>query len=458
MKQLLYFIIYSVFVFTALPLAAQGRVLSLEQAVADALANDPGIRSANWDWLAAQAKADAASFKLFPSLTLSAGYQHLSDLPSSSMEVDNPSGPGTISFSIPPSLTNIFTFSVNLQYPVFAGFRIRESAAIASLQADGKQLTLEMVKRSLVFEVRRAYWECVRAGANVETLKKNLELLQTNRELVDKQASLGTATKADVLTADMRVKQAEIDLGDAVSRQKRAYLTLLTLIGENNTAADITGSLTLSTGADREKGPSFNENLDENDLIAAALKQRPETRASLISMETGEHSLRLAQASLYPTVMLTGNYILADPNQRMAFQTDPWLFTGTWSLGVVISYDLGGLPSTLADTRAGSNTLDKIRADAQKQRNNVVLDVRTCILNFKRARADLSLVKGMVDQAEENLRVTQERHKAGSANNLDLLRAQLALLRANFAVTNNEIDVKIAAADLARAVAQEEIR
>jgi outer membrane protein len=445
---------------------AQSQGLSLEDAVNAALAGDPGISSATWDWLAAQAKADAAAYRMFPSLSLSAGYQRLSELPPASMEVDNPFAPGTtISFDFPPSLNNVFTFSVNLQYPVFAGFRIRESAAIAALQADGKQLALEMVKRSLIFEVRRAYWECVRAAANVNTLKKNLELLHANRDQVNKQVTLGTATRADLLTADMRVKQAEIDLGGAVAMQKRAYLTLITLMGKNNGSLNLTadstdtsGLYTLSTGPEEAVEPSFGENPDEKNLIAQALRRRPETRASQLSLETGEHSARLAQAGLYPTVTITGNYTLADPNQRAAFQTDPWLFTGTWSLGVIVSYDLGGLPSTLAETQSQSHTLGKLKADADKQKNSVVLDVQTCILNFERARADLTLVEGMVGQAEENLRVTEARVAAGSAGNLDLLGAQLALLRAGFAVTNKRIDLKIASADLARALALDEVR
>jgi outer membrane protein len=465
-RQALMVIVISGFVFTTPFLSAQSQTFSLDEAIQAALANDPGILSANWDWLSAQAKADAAYFRMFPSLSLSASYQHLSELPPASMEMANPfPPPSTISFEFPKSLTNIYTFSVNLQYPVFAGFRMRETAAIATLQADSKQLALEMLKRSLVFEVRRAYWECVRASANVRTLEKNLELLKTSYTLMSNQAAIGTATKSDVLTADMRVKQAEIDLGQAVSLQKKAYLTLLMLIGKNNASLKLTGDspdsigiFILSTQPDEDTQPSFSEDFKEKTLIELALSRRPETRASVISLETGERSVRLAAAGLYPTVTLTGNYTLADPNQRMAFQTDPWLFTGTWSLGITISYDLGGIPANLKETQAQADNLGKIKADSEKQKNSVMLDVQTCILNFERSRMDLSLVKGMVDQAKENLRVAEERFKSGSANNLDLLSAQLALLRANFAVTNKEIDMKIASADLARAVALEEIR
>jgi outer membrane protein TolC len=68
-------------------------------------------------------------------------------------------------------------------------------------------------------------------------------------------------------------------------------------------------------------------------------------------------------------------------------------------------------------------------------------------------RADLALVKEMVIQAEENARVARQRYEAGTLNEVGKLGEELTLLRAQFAVTNKQIDVQIAAADLLRATA-----
>jgi outer membrane protein len=426
--------------------------LSIDDAVKAALEKDPGVESARWDWLAASSKADAAWLKMFPSLTASAGYQRLSELPDASF------GP----LVIKSTLDNV-SFSANLQYPVFAGFRIREAANLASLTAQNKLIALEMVKRSLVFEVRRAYWEAVRASANVETLKKNLDLVAYNQKLLKDQTALGTVTQADLLAADLRSKQAEMDLADAVSLQKRAWLTLASLTGRNNMAFDLetneTDALEVFTLTTKPEGAiAFDAEapLDEKKMIEAALARRPETRIGALSVEMAEHSARLAQAPLYPTLSITGNYLLANPNPRVFIQADPPVFTGTWALGVQLSYDLGGLPANLNESLSAGNALAKVQSDAVKTGKTVILDVQTCILNLNRARRDLELVQGMVDQARENLRVTEQRKNAGSASTLDTLTAQLALLRSNFAVTNKEIDLRIAAADLHRALAGDE--
>jgi len=441
---------------------AQEQTLSIAMAAEAALGQNPSVESANWDWLAASAKADAAGLRLYPSLSLSASYQRLSNLPATSVDLPDPSGPGTIRFELPASLTNVFTFGANLQYPVFAGYRLRETLSIARLVSDSKLSALKMLKRSLLFEVRRSYWEALRADYAVRTLQKNLELMEVNYNLLRDQVATGSALGADLLGADTRRKQAEIDLGDAVAQRQRAYLLLASIIGWNLANLQISADpsaaqmpLALSSQADDPLVPEIAGALNEKNLIEMALARRPETRSSVLASQVAEHSARLAAAPLYPTVSITGGYTLADPNPRVAFQTDPWAFTGTWSLGVQLSYDVGGIPANLEEKKAQELGVKKARADAAKLTTTVVLDVRTCVLNLTRARTDLELISDMVAQAEENVRVAQRRYEAGTLNEASRLSEQLGLLRAQFAVFNKQIDVQIAAADLLRATALE---
>ena len=438
---------------------AQGPELSIAMAVETALGQNPDVQSANWDWLAASAKANAAGFRLYPSLSLSASYQRLSNLPATAVDFPNESG-SPIHFEIPASLTNVIAFGANLQYPVFAGYRLRESLSIARLTSDGKLSALEMVKRSLLFEVRRSYWEALRADYSVRTLQRNLELMEANYKLMSDKVATGAATEADLLAADTRRKQAQIDLGGAVVLRERAYLLLASQIGWDVADLDMDADpftaqmpFDLSTQADDPLAPEIAGALDERKLIDMALVRRPETRSSALAAQAAEHSARLAAAPLYPTMAITGGYTIADPNPRVAFQTDPWQFTGTWSLGIQLSYDIGGIPANLEEKKAQELGVKKARADAAKSASAVVLDVRNCVLNLTRAHADLQLISEMVAQAEENVRVAQRRYEAGTLNEVGRLSEQLGLLRAQFAVFNKQIDIQIAAADLLRATA-----
>jgi outer membrane protein TolC len=447
--------------------------VSLEAAVASALASSASVDSANLDLLSAVSKTQEAEWKRLPSLGLSAGYTRLSELPASdtNLSMTLPSSFATIFpggvLSIPlPSLLNAFSFAVNMQYPVFAGFRLQEAAALAKVQQRGKEVALEMVKRSLVFEVERAYWEAVRATSNLKTLAKNVEYAKSNLDLVEKQATQGAATLADKLSAETRYSQANLDLGDASNLQRRAFLALANLAGGQLATALLSGAdgAVLATVPDTPLpaalGGGQDSPLDESadlppvdKLIETALAARPETRASAIAAEAARHGVAIAKGALYPTVALSGSYNLADPNQRVPFQTNPWQFTGTWAVGIGLSYDIGGLPANLAEVKAQEAAVDKSAADDRRQREAIVFDVRNCVMAYEQAVSDVQVVKGMIDQAIENQRVTQQRFDAGTASRPDLLGAQLSLLRAEFTVTNKEIDAQEARADLARALA-----
>jgi outer membrane protein len=453
-------------------LGAQGRVLTVDGAVAEALRNDPGVASSTFDWLGSQASAEAARDKMLPSVTLSAGYMKLSELPSLSLSAI----PGLLTETTAeelnsllkkamPSLTNSTTVKVGVQYPIFAGFRITEAANLAKLQAQGKGIGVEMVKRGLAFEVRRAYWETVRAGFGVQTLAKNLDLTRLYDKQVADRVAQGLATDADRLTADLRVSQAELSLADAVAGRTRANLVLATLIGDETSAAslssslDANGALPFSLSTEPEEaasGTAIGPGTDPAELIPLALSRRPETRASSISVDAAERAAIVARGGLYPTVALVGDYVYADPNQRVFPATDK--FTGTWDVGVQVSIDLGGIPGNLAQGREGADQVGKAKSDAEKQMKTVVLDVRTCILNLERMRRDLELTKRMVPQATENLRVTRQKYDNGMVSDSDVLGAEVGLLQAEYAVTSKQIDVRIASADLDRSVAAERIQ
>jgi outer membrane protein len=448
----------------AAPLAAEAggapAKLSIDEAVAAALATDPGIISANLDWLAASAKAEAAKWKLYPSLTASAGAQYLGEQSATTMSL------GATSFTLPAGMNHAFSLGLNLNYPVYNGNRTRESIAIAGLQAQAKDIGRESVKRALAFDVRRAYWEAVRMGHNRATLEKNLELMKQHSDLMTRQLGQGVATRADQLAALMRLEQATGDLGGARSAQKRACLSLASLTG-----ADL-ASLALASASDGAPLPfelssepdeaalaaaeAAAGDIDEAALIAQALARRPETRSAELSWKLAQRSVQLSRAALYPTVAITGNANLADPSPRSIVQTEQFVASG--SIGLLVTYDLGGVPAALGEVGALGLTVDKARSDLQRQRNAIVLDVELCIVNLEKALRDLASAKAMVEQARENLRVVQGRVQAGSAKDIDLSASEFDLLRTEFAVTNKRIDALIAQADLARATAAEDLR
>jgi outer membrane protein TolC len=455
------------------PLAAQSspKALSVEEAVASGLATDPGILAATLDARAAKFREADARFKMLPSLAVSTGYTRLSAEPLPSLS----------GISLPQSLEDeIYQYikandidmnsllqlfasptterdvRVDLQYPIFAGFRLQEAAKIAKYQALGKQAATELTHEALAFEIRRAYWESVRAQSNVEAVQKALDLEAFLRDETAKLVDQGMANEADSLAEEARYDQTKLALDETLSGQELAFLMLSSLVGDKNASqgGDVAYTLTSVPGS---KPPvdalKAAEQSDDGALVGRALANRPETRVATITLNALDAARVAARSDLYPTLSLTGSLSYADPDPRI-FPTED-IFNLSWSVGLRLRYDIGGVPGAVERGQAADADLEKARADLAKQRNAIALDVRKCALALKRARNSLELTKGMVAQAEEGARVADQKYGVGMAKHSEVLQAQLALVRAQLAVKGKLIDVEIAQADLERAIGLE---
>ncbi|HET7839653.1 MAG TPA: TolC family protein, partial [Rectinemataceae bacterium] len=338
---------------------------------------------------------------------------------------------------------------------VFAGFRIKEAIQIAKLQVLGKEAAAELARRALSFEIRRAYWESVRATANEQVLERNLELEKLSRDDVRNLVEQGMATTADSLAEDARYDQTTLALDDSKSLLELALLQLSTLIGDRNAtgsaAAEAGYELSSKPGEVPPPAPELAGPVKEAALVEAALANRPESRGAVAALNAANHALVASRADLYPSVLVTGNVSYADPDPRLFPPVDK--FNLTWSAGVRLRYELGGMPGAIERGKAAEADLEKARADIARSRNGIALDVRRCVLALNRSQTSLELTRGLVGQAEESLRVTRQKYDNGLAKNSDVLQAEIAVLRAGFAVESKAIDVEIARADLARAAA-----
>lgn len=458
----------ALFVLTAFPVFSQSpQNLTINEAVKQAIAHSSDVQSAVAAWAGARAKALQAKLQMLPSVNLTGSYTRLSELPSSDTTLTlplpaPPLGPGPVSLSL-TTPQDAFSFGVSVRYPIFTGLRLLEAARIAELQSTSKEIAIQIVRNALTFEVRRAYWESVRAASNVKTMKKNLDLVRVLRDQVKEEVNQGLATQSDLLSAEEQFSQAQIGLNDSIAARNQAYLVLASMLGQDQTGAAIASSgeggflasapeaYALSSDPAHIEYTELTGKLDATRLVSEALADRPEVRTASVGVQTARHAAKAARGNLYPTLSLIGDYTYANPNQRVLFATSSQ-FTGTWDVGVAVNIDVGKLPVNAAGSAAAGEELNSAQAQADAERTKVVLDVRKSLLSFEMARQDLALTKGLVPQAEESLRVAQQKYDNGVAKSSDVLQAEVALLRAQFAVTNREVALQVAAADLARAV------
>jgi outer membrane protein TolC len=186
------------------------------------------------------------------------------------------------------------------------------------------------------------------------------------------------------------------------------------------------------------------------DLVARAMAKRPEIQAARSRVTAQEASVEVARSGLFPSVFLTGDYTVADPNQRVFPQSDQ--FTPTWSIGMLASIDLGRYPQVLAQEEQASNKLSQARESSRKIADAVAEEVIRAYLSLREAAGRLALLHQETAQAEENDRVTQERYRQDIALSSESLDAQTLVVRARLREDGALFDCLVAKAALDKAV------
>jgi outer membrane protein, heavy metal efflux system len=297
------------------------------------------------------------------------------------------------------------------------GDAIREiTAAVRSAFADVER---ELGEKQLAYDMRDRYAETVRlskarfsAGEISESEFRKIELE-------------GLKYQTDVIGAE-----TEYDL----ARQKLAALLGL---GPNEELPD--------SFAD-DSGPDVI--LPTNALVARALATRPDLRATERARALAEATLGSARRDALPDIALSANYT----HSEFTVSGDN---PNTFGFGV-------SLPLPIFDrnqANVGRAELDIRRAanDTARLEIEVRREVADAARRLERSRTLLAVFEGggMLDRAENSLKVAERSYKAGAISLLELLEAQRTFLETRAQYLRAQYDHRQARIDLRRAVGSE---
>lgn len=420
--------------------AADGsRVLGLEECIAMGFANDPGLRSDELEARIGEARLSEMKGQMLPSVSLQGSYARLSDVAAGTLTIPHV---GPVPFPAP--LVNSTSVRVSVQQPLFTGQRISSSIRQAAALRDAGQSDLSRSRLELRYAITEAYWNLAKARAQEQEIQQSVAQLDSHLADAHKLLDQGMMTNNDVLQAQMRLEDAKIELAGAEKLHQLSRARLSQIIG-------------LLWSADIEvQEPSMEqaqppeENLDQ--VIGMALASRPEILSSRSRISAQEASVELARSGLFPSVYLTGDYTVADPNQRVFPQTDQ--FVGTWSVGIMASIDIGRYPQALAQAEQARDRLAQAKENSQKIADAVTTEVIRAYLALTESTRRLASLASELQQAEENERVAEERFRQGVILSSENLDAQALLVHARLRQSQAFYDILIDRAALEKAVAQ----
>ncbi len=422
------------------------RQVSLDQAIAIGMENSKMLRVSTAKVDAAEARTGEAGTALLPSLKVEGSYKRLSDVDPFAVKV--PFYPTPIVIS--PIVLNNYNVKVSLQQPLFTGFRLRSNAKVAEYLSEATASDHRNDQADLVLNVTTAYWTLYQTRETKRFVDENVARLETYQRDTDNLLKAGMATRNDLLKIQVQLSNARLTQIDATNDVQVALMNLNNIIG-----LPLETELALSSvpRGGVESPERTGQPPDSGALVARALGARPDLHAMQLRVDASRAGVTAARGGWWPQIFLGGSYYYSRPNPRYMPTQD--VFKSTWEVGVTMQFDVWNWNLTGYQTDQAKAALLQNELMFSQMQDNASLEVKRYILAVSRARDKTGVARLAVDQAEENLRSTNDKFKSGLATSSDLLDANVTLLQTRTNLSGALVELELARARLHKATGEE---
>lgn len=397
----------AVAVASAFPARAAEAALTLEQAVAAALADNAQLRSM-------RAKADA-----------------MDQRPEQARALPNPmaaySGMDMASGGSFPG-TAEKRFMIEQPYPWFGKRALRED--VARKDADIMRRDAEAMAREVVMSMKEAYFD-LRAIQRVTVITRAEEdVLKRMARSAEAMNATGRGSQQDVLKAQSEITMLQPRLLELAAREAGLKAGLNALM---NRPADAVLGEAVTEPAGGMPG-------DGAALAALAEKTRPEIQGAQLRVERAEADRRLMDKETMPDYRLGLEYRSIEQAEDML------MFT------VGLDLPVWGRKNR-AQIREAELMRDASRSALESVKREVDSETHAAQAAVAAARRTLAVYRGdLLPQAEARFRASEAAYQTGKADFLDLLESERFLLNARIMAAMAEGELGMSLARLERAV------
>ncbi len=375
-----------------------------------------------------------------PLVAVQAGYARTNHVPEFSIAL-----PGRAPQVVYPDIPDNYRTRLDLQWPIYTGGRadILERAARAERGAIGKDL--EAARADLRLEITRAFWAVVTGREAEAVLQRSLEVATAHIKDVRARLDSGLVPPNDVSSAEAQASRQRLLSLEAATQRAIAEADLRRLTG--NDSATATTSVDNRQPAPRGATASPSSTVD---LIAGALKARPERQAMEQRAASADLRAAAVASGARPQIAVGGGYDYARPNPRIFPRNRDWQRSWDASINLTWSiWDGGRRAAEQGEARANASALRTRVDDFDRQ---TAFEVRARVLELEASREGVTVAEEGIRAATETERVVNERYRQGVAPNTDVLDAQIARLQAELDRTRALANARLAEARLERAV------
>lgn len=406
---------------------------TLESAIEAALENSPDAQVAQSRIDGAEAMLEEARSYGMPQLSLIGSYTQ-TDSPM--MAFGSILGQRAFDFSLDfnnPGTVDNLNATAAVGVNLYAGGQVAAGKRAATAGVNAAMHEEEATRQQLVAQTVKAYLDIRKATEAVKAVeagKKAYEAAVFNARL---RFEAGQVLKSDLLSLEVQLAQTKEQLAEARHYKHLAERGFAFVLGLPATVTQV--ELAEDDGAwDRIREP------DTLDYSA-----RPELSALREREKAAEEMRMIASGGRKPKVVGFASY-----QYDQGWETDNG--ADSWLAGVAVNLDLFNGGKTASKVKQAEASLAALRQHLRKAELGIGLEVERARLAVELAKDRVAVTELSLAQAEESASLSRSRFEAGALLTAELIGVEGRLMEARMRRAVALADLKLAIAELRRAV------
>jgi outer membrane protein TolC len=414
------------------------KVYTLDESIGIALENNWSVKAKEEKVSESEYAKEEAKAGFLPEFSTSYSFTRLNE----SGTINIPAFPGITGGELEISPQNNYQWKGTITQPIFTGFALTSAYELAKLGIDQSKIALELEKLDLALKEKEAYYNVLKTDKAVNVANSAVESLKSHLEVARNFYEVGMIPVNDLLKAEVELANAQHNLIQArnASRLSRVYFNIL-LSNPVESPVEVEDILVY-----RPESPDFMAYMDK------AMQRRPEVKSLDISDIQIDQQINLAKSKYYPEVAFNYNYIKQGDTPDVSgsrFQK-----ANTWQAIMGLSWTFWDWNKTRNSVKQNESIKRQLSQTRKVLEDSIKLELEQAILGLKEAEEKIPTAQKAVDQAEENLRVSEERYKAQVTTSTEVLDAQTLLSQARMNYYSALYDHNLARAGLLRAIGE----
>ncbi len=405
--------------------SAQVQSVTLDEAIALALQEQPAMVQARGQLTLAGASKRQVVGSWLPSLSVSSGWSSSSSQRFDPQTQRNVTGSST-------SASGSLSSSLEL----FDGFRRVAQGRSANADIRSAEAALVNQEFQIVLQTKQAFFDALAADELVRVSETQITRAEEQLKIAKEKLAAGTATRSDTLRSTVELGNAKLQKLNAETQRAIAEANMARLIGADGAvraAADdrLTAIVAVDTVGLRDEAIMRAPSIEQVDAEARA----------------ADAQVAVSRAQYFPS--LTASYSNSLSGQSFNNLNNSWSIRLSASLPI-----FNGFSRELNQTRSAV-LRDQAYAQAENERRLVNAELTQYLASLVASGARLEIAQASRAAATEDLRVQRERYRLGAATIVDVLTTQVSLQQAEVDEVQSRFDYLVAKAQIEALIGRE---